>query len=146
MSKNPQSPQLPRELSRKHISRAQRDARATRILVIAVGGALVLAIGLIGFGLFRDSVLVPNEPVLKVGDQVFTTREFWQRVRLERYQLISQYNFYVSVQLEEQAAQVKQQLDSSNALTVGSQVINQMIDEALFRQAAPELGVAVSED
>ena len=144
MSKNPQTPQLPKELSRKYLSRAERDARNTRILLLTVGGAIVLALLLIGFGIFRDNVLLPNEPVARVGDQDITTREFWQRVRLQRFQLINEYNLYLSIGLNDNAGQALQQL--SDPVGLGSQVISAMVDEALFRQAAPDLGVSVPVD
>jgi len=142
MTKNPRAPQLPRELSRKHISRAQRDARNTRLLVLSVGGALLVAFLLIIFGLLRDSVFLPNEPVAIVGDQQILTREFQQRVRLDRLQLIRQYDFYSGLGLSDTAGQFVQQL--SDAVGIGSQTLNTLIDEALYRQAAPELGVIVT--
>src|SRR3972149_3312674 len=146
MSKSPQTPQLPRELSRKYLSRAEREARKTRILLLAVGGALALAILLIGFGIFRDNVLLPNEPVAIVGDQQIMTRAFWQRVRLEREQLINQYDFYVNLGLSDNANQIASALIPENAASIGSQVIEQMVDEEVYRQAAPELGVTVTAD
>lgn len=143
MAKKPQvSQQLTRELSRKHVSRAQRDARNSRLLLLGVGGALALSVLLILFGALRESVFLPNEPVAMVGEQSILSREFQQRVRLERYQLIQQYDFYQSLGLTDNANQALQQL--SDSLGIGSQVLNTLIDEALYRQAAPELGVTVS--
>jgi hypothetical protein len=133
-----------KELTRKQISRAEREARNTRILLLSVGGAVALAILLIGFGILRESVLVPNEPVVTVGNQSILTREFQQRVRLERLSLIQEYNFYQNIGLQDNAAQALQQLN--DRLGLGSQVISALVDEALYRQAAPELGVSVSAD
>ena len=145
MSKNPGAPQLPKkELTRKQISRAERETRNTRILLLSVGGAVALAILLIGFGILRESVLVPNEPVVTVGNQSIPTREFQQRVRLERLSLIQEYNFYQNIGLQDNASRTLQQLN--DRLGLGSQVISSLVDEALYRQAAPELGVSVTAD
>ncbi|HLF27980.1 MAG TPA: SurA N-terminal domain-containing protein [Anaerolineae bacterium] len=144
MSKNPHTSQFPKELSRKQISRAEREARSTRVLVLSVGGALLLAILLIAFGALREAVFIPNEPVALVGDQQILTREFQQRVRLQRFQLIQQYNFYANLGLQDNATQAFQAL--SDARGIGSQVVNTLVNEALYRQAAPELGVTVTAD
>ena len=144
MSKHPQSAPLPKELSRKHVSRAQRDAQRTRILLLAVSGAVAVAILLIVFGFVRETFIAPNEPVAIVGNEQILTRQFQQRVRLNRYQLIQQYSLLQSFGSNVSAAQVLQQLNDS--ISLGSQAINALVNEAIYRQAAPSLGVAVTQD
>ncbi len=144
MSKQPQSTPPPKELTRKQLSRAGRDARRTRLLLLGVGGALVLAILLVGFGIARDTFILPNEPVVIVGNQTILTREFQQRVRLARASLISDLNFYRDLNLTDNANQALQRLADRQGL--GSEIINQMVDEAVYRQAAPELDVSVTAD
>lgn len=144
MSKSTRAPQVPKELTRKHLARAERDARATRYLVLGVGAAVALAVLAIVFGVLRESVFLPNEPVARVGDQTILTREFQQRVRLARLGLINEMNFYQNLGMQEQAAQALQQLGDPQGL--GSEVINTLVNEAIYRQAAPSLGVSVSDD
>jgi hypothetical protein len=144
MSKHPQSPQIPKELTRKQLSRAERDARKTRILLLTVGGALALVVLLIAFGVARDNLLLPNEPVAIVGDQTILTREFQQRVRLVRSSLRQQIEFYQQLGLQDNANQIAQQL--FDHVTLGGEVLNQLIDEAVYRQSAAELGITVSPD
>jgi hypothetical protein len=144
MSKHPQSPQISKELTRKQLSRAERDARRTRVLLLAVGGALALVVLLIGFGIVRDNLLLPNEPVAVVGNQTILTREFQQRVRLVRSSLRQQADFYQQLGLTDNANQIAQQL--FDHVTLGGEVLNQLIDEAVYRQSAAELGITVSPD
>jgi hypothetical protein len=144
MSKTPQTSHLPKDLTRKQISRAERDARNTRLLLLAVGGAVLVSLLVIGFAALRDAVFLPNEPVIIVGEQSILTREFQQRVRLERFQLINLYSQYQQFGLQDNADQIAAELQSASS--IGSQVINTLIEEALFRQAAPELGVTVAAD
>ncbi len=118
--------------------------RNTRLLLLAVGGAVLLSVLPIGFGLLRETVLLPSEPVAIVGNQPILTREFQQRVRLERFQLIQQYDLFQSLGLQDNADQALQQL--SDLRGIGSRVISTLVDEALYRQAAPELGVSVTDD
>ena len=144
MSKSTHAPQVPKELTRKHIARTERDARATRYLTLGVGAAVALAVLSILFGVLRESVFLPNEPVARVGEQTILTREFQQRVRLARLRLINELNFYQNLGLQEQAGQALQQLDDRQGL--GSDVISTLVNEAIYRQAAPSLGVSVSDD
>lgn len=144
MSKNPQASHLPKELTRKQVSRAEREARSTRLLLLAVGGAVLVALLVIGFAVLRDAVFLPNEPVIIVGEQPILTREFQQRVRLERFQLINLYGQYLQFGLQDNADQIAAELQAP--ISIGSQVIDTLIEEALFRQAASELGVSVTAD
>jgi hypothetical protein len=144
MSKHPPSSPVPKELSRKHISRAQRDAQRSRILLLVVGVAVAAAILLIGFGFVRETFIAPNEPVALVGNEQILTRQFQQRVRLSRYQLLQQYSLLQSFGSNDSAAQVLQQLNDS--ISLGSQAINALVNEEIYRQAAPGLGVAVAQD
>ncbi len=144
MSKNPQAPHLPKDLTRKQVSRAEREARNTRLLLLAVGGAVLVSLLVIGYAVLRDAVFLPNEPVIIVGEQSILTREFQQRVRLQRFQLINLYGQYQQFGLQDNADQIAAELQS--ATSIGSQVINTLIEEALFRQAALELGVTVTDD
>ena len=109
-----------------------------------MGAAVALAVLSILFGVLRESVFLPNEPVARVGDQTILTREFQQRVRLARLRLINEMNFYQNLGLQEQAGQALQQLDDPQGL--GSEVINTLVNEAIYRQAAPSLGVSVPDD
>jgi len=144
LPKRSQSTQIPKELTRKQLSRAERDARRTRLLLLGVGGALALVILLIGFGVVRDTVILPNEPVAIVGDRTILTREFQQRVRLARSSLRQQLDFFQQVGLTDNANQAAQQLADRQGL--GAEVINRLVDEAVYRQAAPELSVSVAAD
>ena len=144
MAKHPQSPQIQRELTRKQLSRAERDAKRTRLLLLGVGGALLLVVLLIVFGVLRESVFLPNEPVAIVGGENILTREFQQRVRLQRSGLRQQIEFFQQLGLTDNVAQASQLLNDVQG--VGSQVLQRLIDESIYRQSAAELGVSVSAD
>lgn len=136
------SRRLPKQPTRKQVSRNERDARRSRNLMLAVGGTLLLALIAVGIGLLNDTVLLPNQPVAIVGDTEILTREFQQRVRLERLNLVQQFNFLQSIGAQDNLGQIDAQLQ--NVQGIGSQVISQLVNEELFRQAASELGVEVS--
>jgi hypothetical protein len=126
------------------LSRAERDARNTRLLLLGVGGALALVVLLVVFGVLRDAVFLPNEPVAVVGSETILTREFQQRVRLARANLRQQLEFFQQLNMQDNVQQVTQRLNDRQGL--GSDIINQLIDESVYRQSAPELGVSVAAD
>ena len=146
MSKTPTSRnvQIPKELTRKHLSRMERDARQSRIVLLVVGGVIALLILIVGYGFLRENVLILNEPVANVNGEQISTREFQNRVRLARLTLKQQVDRANQQGDQQSAQQAQQQLDDSSGL--GAQVLSGMVDELLLKQAAPEFNVTVQPD
>ena len=144
MSKTPPSRnvQIPKELTRKHLSRMEREARQSRIVLLVVGGVIAALALIVGFGFLRENVLILNEPVANVNGEQITTREFQNRVRLARLTLNQQVARANALGDQQSAQQYQQQLADTSGL--GAQVLSGMVDELLLKQAAPEYGVSVS--
>ena len=113
MSKTPPSRnvQIPRELTRKHLSRMEREARQSRIVLLVVGGVIAVLALIVGFGLLRENVLILNEPVASVNGEQITTREFQNRVRLARLTLNQQVARANALGDQQSAQQYQQQLE-----------------------------------
>ena len=47
-------------LTRKHLARAQRERRASRILIIGVGLVLAAVVLVVGYGIVEQEVLLPR--------------------------------------------------------------------------------------
>ena len=144
MSKTKNNPhvQVPNEPTRKQLSRAERDAQQRQRIIYAVGAVLAVVAVIVLFGVIRESVLKPNEPVANVnGDQISTT-EFQNRVRLVRAQLIQQANFAQQIGNTQSVDQIQSQL--ADPINLGSLVLDGMVDELLLKQAAKDFNVAVS--
>jgi hypothetical protein len=146
MSKTPTSRnvQIPKELTRKHLSRMEREARQSRIVLLVVGGVIALLVLIVGYGFLRENVLILNEPVANVNGEQISTREFQNRVRLARLTLQQQAARASALGDEQSAQQAQQQLADASGL--GAQVLSGMVDELLLKQAAPEFGVTVQPD
>jgi hypothetical protein len=146
MSKTPTSRnvQIPKELTRKHLSRMERDARQSRIVLLTVGGVIALLVLIVGFGFLRENVLILNEPVANVNGEQISTREFQNRVRLARLTLQQQVTRANALGDQQTAQQAQQQLADTSGL--GAQVLSGMVDELLLKQAAPEFNVTVQPD
>ncbi|MBP7689714.1 MAG: SurA N-terminal domain-containing protein, partial [Thermoflexales bacterium] len=146
MSKTPPSRnvQIPREQTRKHLSRLEREAQQSRTILLVVGGVVALLVLVVGFGFLRENVLILNEPVANVNGEQINTRDFQNRVRLTRLTLQQQVQRAVALGDQQTAQQYQSQLDDTSGL--GAQVLSSMVDEILLKQAAPEFGVTVQPD
>ncbi len=150
MSKNKINPkvQVPTEPTRKQLSRAEREARQRRRINLAVGGVLALVVVIIVGGFLYEKISTQvrlSQPVANVNGELISTTEFQSQVRITRAQLRQQANFYANSLNDTQTAQnIQSQLD--DPISLGSQVIDTMVDDVLLKQAAAQYNVSVSQD
>ncbi len=148
----------PLSINRKALSRAEREARLQRYLLLGAAGVVLLAVLIVAGGIFYDQVIWPDQPVAAVDGQPIRTREFQKRFRFAEDLLQRQ------VALLEQeiaaldpndpnqatlAAIYRQQLDQirsqlEDRLTLGRLILQRMIDEQLIRKEAERRGIRVS--
>ena len=83
-------------------------------------GTILLVVGLIGYGIVEVAVIKPRQPVAIVNDQEISRRDFHTRLRL----VLS---------------------PGTDSISVGYQVLNEMIDDLIIVQEADRLGITVSE-
>jgi len=143
-----QSP-TPRNVTKKHIARLERERRQVNLIRgIAVAGILAVVL-LLGYGYLKLNVLQLREPVAEVNGAKITTGAWQERVRFQRWNLLNQLNLYQYYQTNfgmdtsQQMQQVSSILQSPQ--TLGQQVLDQMIDEALIRQEAKKRGITVTQ-
>ncbi len=146
MSKTKINPnvQVPKEPTRKQLSRAERETQQRRRIIYAVGAVLAVVVLVILFGVLRESFIKPNEPVANVNGEQISTTEFQNRVRLMRAQLLQQVNYLQRLGDTQSVDQVQSQL--TDPINLGSQVLNGMVDELLLKQAAKDFNVTVTAD
>jgi len=148
---------LPKEMTRKHLARAEREARQQRLLLIGIAVVVVVAIALVGYGFLDERVLKQQQPVAQVNGKIITTADFQKRVRYTRAHITAQVNqlqaqreqfssdpslSYFTQQIDQQLTSLQSQL--SDPVSLGGQVINSMVDEELIRQEAAKRGITVS--
>jgi parvulin-like peptidyl-prolyl isomerase len=130
MAKNPTSKP---GMTRRQRSRAEREARMQRTVVIITVTVATIVVGLIAYALINEYVIQPNRPVVRVnGDQVSAT-EFKDHV------LYDYANFYVQM-----GGQPLEQFGLT-ANSLGQITINSLVNDLLVEQKAEELGISVSE-
>ena len=151
MARNPET----KAVTKKHLARLERERIQRRYLLIGAIVVGVAVIGLIGYGILQSAVLVPNQPIAIVGDDKINTREFQQRAKFQRRNLIQQYmNTLQYMQLfgsdEQTQAYFQQSLNQINLqldpVTLGQGMVDTLVNEALVRQEAGLRGLSVSED
>jgi hypothetical protein len=142
-------------LTKKHLARLERERRQRRYIIIASVTVVVLAVGLIGYGILDRQVLQPLQPVAVVDGTKITTRYWQAQVRYSRQSIINQY-----VQTEQLAQafgsdpstaqyfqnslnQIASQLNDPT--TLGNQVLNTMIQNVLIQEEAKRRGISISE-
>jgi peptidyl-prolyl cis-trans isomerase D len=143
-----QSPN-PKVVTKKHLARLERERRQIALIrAIAVVG-VVLVVALLAYGYLKLNVLSLREPVEEVNAVKITSREWQERVKLQRMQLVNvynQYSFYqqnFGIDYSQQLQQISGMMASPE--TVGQQALDQMRDEVLIRQEAAKRGITVSE-
>ncbi len=135
-------------LHKKHVARLQREQQQGRIILYTFFGILAAVVLLLIYGWLDIKYFQANRPVAKVGDAEILLKDFEPRVRLQRQQLLSQYNLYTQYQQfgMDVTAQLQQIEGSLNQpAIVGQSVLDQMINEELIRQEAAKRGITVDE-
>jgi peptidyl-prolyl cis-trans isomerase D len=145
--------QRPRIVTKKHLARVERERRQQRIIMTGAIAVLVLALGLISYGILENTVIQPRQPVARVEDETISTREFQTLGRYYRQNFIQRYNEtlqlaqmfgddpsaeqYIQTTLSQIQAQLQPQL-------LGQMVLDSLIEDRLIRQEAARRGITVT--
>ena len=138
----------PKALTKKHLARAERERRQTRLILgIGVGGIILVA-GLLLYGYLNLNFFQLREPVVEVNGTTITTGYWQERIQMERINLLNQYNYLqyqqnFGIDTTQQQQQVLYTLQSPDVL--GQQVLDQLVDEELVLQEAERRGITVTE-
>ncbi|HEY5728415.1 MAG TPA: peptidylprolyl isomerase [Anaerolineales bacterium] len=140
----------PKVITKKHIARLERERRQVaivRTVAIAMIGVVIL---LIGYGYLDANYLQKQKPVAEVNGEKISVAHFQERVQMQRINLLNLYQRYQFFQ-QQFGMDVSQQIQEIEFYlqfpeSLGQQVIDQMIDEALIRQEAEKRGITVSDE
>lgn len=134
--------------TKKHVARLERERQQTRLVLYIFIGILAAVLLLVGYGFLDVNYLQLNKPVAKVGEVEISARDFEARVRLQRQQLLNNYNMNLQyyqvfgIDTTQQLQQIEYYLNTADVL--GQSVIDQMVNEELIRQEAAKRGITVS--
>lgn len=146
----------PKIVNRKHEARAEIERKQRRLLLIGAIVTISISILVIVFGVLNVNVFEKMRPVARVGSTNLTVNQFVEEARFYRWQLIGQYqNTYQIYQMfgedpnfaasfQQNLVQIQTQLDSTSS--VGTAVLQKMVEDQLVADKAKELGITVSAD
>lgn len=145
----------PQKTNKKHVAHLQVVRRQERAIWITAIAVAVVVIGLVAYGILSETVFLPYRAVAKVNGDSITAGDFQKQVKLQRLQLINQFNqYYQFAQMfgssdpfndpnfGQTLQGVFQQIN--NPAEVGQTVLDYMIDDKLIRQEAARRGITVS--
>ena len=147
--KQAEEPQV--ENRRETRLRARERERNLRLMSI-IGGIVGVALILVLYGVVNELIIKPNSVLAQVEDRTIVTRNFWQQARLRQSELENQrLRLQIFAQQFGDSSLFASQIASINAtlaspLTLGTQVLNDMIEGAVLQIKAPEVGVAVTDE
>lgn len=116
-------------LTRRQASRARREARMQRAILIGTVITGIAIVGVLVYAYVNEQILVPAKPVATVNGEQITVKQFQDRVKLELY--------FVTLNIFAQ---------TTDPRVVAQQALDSLIDEALMRQKAKEMGLPAVTD
>ena len=132
--------------TKKHIARLERERQQTRLIMYLFIGIVVAVVGLLAYGYLDVNYFQLNKPVATVNGVEISAADFESRVRIQRSQLLQNYQQYVQfsqfMDTTQQLQQIQYYLDTPNV--IGQGVIDQLVNEEVVRQEAVKLGISVS--
>jgi len=144
-----QSP-TPKITTKKHVARLERERQQVTLIKTISITAIVIVTLLIVYGILDTSYLQKRKPVAEVNGEKISMSYWQERVQFSRLNLVNNLQLYQSYQqsfgmdFSQQIQQLQFLLQSPE--TLGQQVLDQLIDEALVRQEAQKLGISVTKD
>lgn len=136
-------------ITKKHVARLQREQQQSRLILYIFIGILAAVVLLLVYGYLDINYFQLRQPVAKVGNTEILVSQFQPRVRMQRQQLLAQYNQYsqygqmFGMDVKAQLQQIQSQLDAP--LSIGQGVLDQMVNEEIIRQETAKRGISVSD-
>lgn len=135
--------------TRKDVLLARKQAKQNRQIQLAVLGVIGLLVIVFAIGIVNEVFIKPTQPVATIGDVEISLREFQDRVRFQRAQLIIgiedlEETVGGDVGLVQQFAGQQMQLLLQPEV-LGQIVLEDMIDNELIRQEAERRGITVTD-
>jgi parvulin-like peptidyl-prolyl isomerase len=141
--------------SRHRIARHERELRRQRLVVVATGTALALALLAVLLGLGYDQLWIPSRPVAQVGATSLSRRSYWDERRLafarqiaQNFQLVALFggNQQFTQQFANQSPAINAQVKTIRTAPVDDAVVGQWETLQLKEQGAAKLEITVGQD
>jgi parvulin-like peptidyl-prolyl isomerase len=152
--KRKQAEQAERQ-TKKQIALGRREARQKRIILISIGALVALIVGIIAYGLIRELVVEPNQPVAIVNGEKIPVETYQDLVTYRRYNQYVQIgnvqsaldelsaspdeNEFLISFYEQQVSQLQSQLS-----LIPQTALDELIDDTLIEEKAQEEDITIT--
>lgn len=151
-SKKNKKAEEPKALTKKQAHISARDRERNKRVIIGTSVAIGLAMLFVVAGVIYEFAFKPSSTLAAVGDEKIVTRDYWQRVYLQQDRLQNDLFQYMNLErqfgnqgyFQQQISQIEATLMSP--MSLGFQVLEDMIQEKVIRQEAEARGITVSDD
>lgn len=142
-----------RPMTKRELSRWQKERRIRRILYLSLGAvALFSVFALIG-GWYYDRAVFPAQTIARVNGEAIRRSDYWAYRRLQTinqwfgilYQLQQSDNPTTTRVLQQSSYDTLVSLAEVRTEPVSDAVVRNLIDDILLRQGAAEMGIQVDE-
>ncbi len=159
MAQTPNKPTQPvkshaaaRPLTKRGMTRLQREHRRQRMVVIATASAIGVALLAIIIGVVYDRVWTPSRPVAEVSSNTLSRSDYWNERRNEiarqitqNLQLLRLFGDQAAQQFAGQTSQLESLVPSIRTAPVDDATVNQWIDRQVIVQGAASEGIQASD-
>ena len=140
--------------SSRRMSRRDQEAQNQRWFRLAMIGAAVLIVIILGIGASYEYLIKPNQVLASVNGKEITRKDYWQYQSLALYNQARQYESFASQVSGEQQQQFLQFAASFDAqrndvwgsTDVSGITLQQMVDDQLFLDGAESMGIDLSDE
>ncbi|MDQ2655541.1 MAG: peptidylprolyl isomerase [Chloroflexota bacterium] len=137
---------------KRRVPRHEAEARRQRRIRWGLAIATVVVLLVITGGILWDNVIKPRQTLARVGDVAITREDYWKvraydlAEQAEQYQQLAQ---FVAPEQQSQYINLAQQSLSQlpavwGSLDVDNTTLGNMIDDQVYLQGAPELGISLT--
>jgi parvulin-like peptidyl-prolyl isomerase len=142
-----------RPMTKREISRWQRERRIRRILYLSIGAiGLISLLALLG-GWYYDRALYPAQTIARVNGEAIHRSDYWAYRRLQTinqwfgilYQIQQSDNPTTTRALQQSSYDTLLTLARVRSEPVNDAVVRSLIDDVLLRQGAAGMGIQVEE-
>lgn len=159
MKKNSKQEKAPLPMTKRQLSRHQREQRLRAIILATVGVLAVVVVGILAYGYWREFVHIADEPVARIGDREIPTRSlakgigyydsYYANQSIEVQRLIADNqqaaeSDETKKNLVEAATYRLQQLQAE-ASQLEAKALDELIEGELLRREAERRGLTVAE-
>lgn len=135
------------------VGRVEQEQRYNRIIQIGTISVVAIVLVITLGGIILNTLIIPSSTIVTIDGQEISTSDFQRRVSFERFNRVQTYNLYQNYLSFTQDPATQQQIfgllqsieTELEKETIGTRVMNQMIDEIFVLEEAASRGITVSD-